>query len=236
MSDEFSNVEDGLHQVRARIQRACVANARNPQDVTILAVTKGFGPQAITAAVTAGLRDIGENYFQEAVEKFAHVSWVPGVRRHFIGRVQRNKARRIAAAFDVVQTLDDLRTAVVLDEGAASAGKLLDVLMQVNVTGDERQGIDASQVPDFFGALAAFHNLRARGLMVVGPRDQAQTQHAFAHAATILKSLHARRSDVDTLSMGMSDDLEIAVAAGSTMVRIGTALFGVRTSKAIAKR
>ncbi len=236
MTAEFYNVEQALRSVRERIQAACLASNKSSNDVTILAVTKGFGAQAISDAIAAGLCDIGENYFQEAVEKFEHVTWRPQVRRHFIGRVQRNKARRIAAAFDVVQAVDDPRSARALDEGAAAANKLLDVLVQVNVSGDERQGVAPESVTEFFRELKTLPNLRARGLMVIGPHDRAQTQPAFARAEAIFKSLRASSSGVDTLSMGMSDDLDIAVAEGSTMVRIGTALFGMRTPKTTAQR
>jgi pyridoxal phosphate enzyme (YggS family) len=236
MSAEFCNLQEALSSVRERIQAACLTSNRNPNDVTILAVTKGFGAQAISGAIAAGLCDIGENYFQEAVEKFAHVTWPAKVRRHFIGRVQRNKARRIAAAFDVVQTVDDPRAARALDEGAAAANKLLDVLIQVNVSGDERQGIAPEWVAEFFRELKTLPNLRARGLMVIGPHDRALAQQAFERAEAVFKSLRAASSGIDTLSMGMSDDLDVAVAAGSTMVRIGTALFGMRTPKASAQR
>lgn len=220
-----------LATVRVRIDRACVASGRDPRSVAILAVTKGFGSQAPAAAIAGGLTDIGENYYQEAAEKFATVAWPKGIARHYIGRVQRSKARRIAALFDVVQTVDNLALAHSLDEGAAAAGKILDVLVQVNAAGDQRQGVATNELAEFAAALAVLRNLRLRGLMAMGPRDAAETPSAFARAADCFEKLRATLPEFDVLSMGMSDDLELAVAAGSTMLRLGTALFGARPSR-----
>ncbi len=217
--------------MRSRIAAACAASGNDPRGVSVLAVTKGFGAAAPEAAIAAGLTDIGENYYQEAADKFALVSWPKGVARHFIGRVQRNKARRIAATFDVVQTVADLAVASALDDGAATEGKTLNVLVQLNVANDERQGIAPGDLADFVTALRAREHLRVRGLMIVGPRDPALTATAFSRAAACFAELRLVNPEFDTLSMGMSDDLELAVAAGSTMLRIGTALFGARPPK-----
>lgn len=198
----------------------------------ILAVTKGFGPEAIEAALEAGLSDIGENYLQEAQAKFAATAWLGRpVKRHFIGSIQRNKARRIAALFDVVQTVDELETAALLDRSAREAGKTIDVLLQVNVTGDRRAGIAPADCARFAGVLASHEGLRLRGVMSVGPADHAATPEAFDRAAEAFRAVRAIVTDADMLSLGMTDDLEAAVAAGSTMVRLGTALFGARPAK-----
>ena len=226
-----SQVIVALEDVRLRIQRACTASRRNPGDIIILAVTKGFGADAIEAALAANLTNIGENYYQEAADKFTGVFWPSGTTRHFVGRVQRNKARRIAALFDVVQTVDDLAIARSLDEGAAAAQKMLDVLVQLNAAGDLRQGIASDALDDFVSALGARKHLRVRGLMVMGPRDGTATAAAFEHARVRFEQLRSASQCFDMLSMGMSGDLEIAIAAGSTMLRIGTALFGARPAK-----
>ena len=220
-----------LEEVRSRIERACTASARNPRDITILAVTKGFGADAIEAALAANLTNIGENYYQEAADKFAAISWPIGSVRHFVGRVQRNKARRIAALFDVVQTVDDLAVARALDEGAAAAHKTLNVLVQMNAAGDLRQGVAPHAFADFVSVLGACKNLRVRGLMVIGPSDCKETSAAFERARVRFEQLRSASQGFDTLSMGMSDDLELAIVAGSTMLRIGTALFGARPAK-----
>lgn len=221
-----------LEDVRKRIASACAAAGRQPDAVRILAVTKGFGPDAIEAALEAGLSDIGENYLQEAQAKFAATAWSGRpVKRHFIGSIQRNKARRIGALFDVVQTVDDLETAALLDRCARDAGKTLDVLIQVNVIGDRRAGIAPDDCARFARELVSRDGLRLRGVMSVGPADPTATREAFDRAAQALRSVRAVVSDADMLSLGMTDDLEAAVAAGSTMVRLGTALFGARQAK-----
>lgn len=221
-----------LGDVRKRIAAACVHAGRQTDAVRVLAVTKGFGPEAIGAALEAGLSDIGENYLQEAQAKFASAAW-PGrpVRKHFIGNVQRNKARRIGALFDVVQTVDDLENATLLEQGANEHGKTLDVLLQVNVTGDLRAGIQPADCARFANALQSRERLRLRGVMAVGPADHSMTDEAFARASAAFREVRAVVPEADTLSLGMTDDLEAAVAAGSTMVRLGTALFGARPAK-----
>ncbi len=228
-----SRVRQSLAAVRSKIAHVR-APSRRPSDVAILAVSKGFGPDAVEAAIAAGLIDIGENYYQEAVDKFARVAWKPGITRHFIGRVQRNKARRIAALFDVVQTVEDLAVAEVLSRGAAEAQKVLDVLVQVNAAGDQRQGVPPEALADFVASLAAHRNLRMRGLMAMGPRDTAKTDETFARAAACFGRLRAASPAINILSMGMTDDLELAVAAGSTLLRLGAALFGSRPTKSSA--
>jgi PLP dependent protein len=221
-----------LEDVRARIARACAAAGRPADAVGILAVTKGFGPEAIEAALAAGLSDIGENYLQEARVKFASAAWpAHPVRRHFIGRVQSNKARRIAALFDVVQTVDGLETAEKLDEGARDSAKTLDVLLQVNAARDDRAGVDAERAAELARSLSRCSALRVRGVMAVGPLDPAASAEAFARAAAAFAAVHAV-TGADILSLGMTDDLEAAVTAGSTMLRLGTALFGARPAKA----
>ena len=220
-----------LENVRSRIAHARAIGAGNPGDVTILAITKGFGPDAVDAAFAAGLTNIGENYYQEAADKFAGVSWPKGAVRHFVGRVQRNKARRIAALFDVVQTVDDLAVARALAEGAAAERKTLDVLVQMNAALDSRQGIRPDELSEFVSALGECKNLRVRGLMTMGPRDATATADVFERVRLHFEQLRRASPHFDTLSMGMSDDLELAIAAGSTMLRIGTAIFGARPAK-----
>jgi pyridoxal phosphate enzyme (YggS family) len=220
-----------LAEARERIARACAAVGRPADGVQILAVTKGFGPEAIDAAIAVGLNDIGENYLQEAQAKFAAAAWPRHpVRRHFIGHIQRNKARRIAALFDVVQTVGELGVAEKLDEGARDSDKVLDVLLQVNIAGDDRAGVEPEACEDFARSLKAYSRLHLRGVMAVGPLDHAATKGAFERAASALHAIE-RVTPVEMLSLGMTGDLEAAVAAGSTMVRLGTALFGARPAK-----
>ena len=226
-----------LGELRDRIERACAQTGRDAAGIRILAVTKGFGSEAIEAAIAANIADIGENYFQEAQAKFARVAWptpngAPSrVRRHFIGRVQSNKARKIAGLFDVVQTVGDARIAAALDRGAAEAGKSLDVLIQVNVADDDRNGVPAAQSAELAREITQLPALHLRGVMAVGPLDPARARPAFEAAAAVYRTLAAEYASIDTLSMGMTGDLEVAIAAGTTMLRIGTALFGPRPVK-----
>jgi pyridoxal phosphate enzyme (YggS family) len=224
------DVRAALDAVRARIARSC-PKGTEAENVAIVAVTKGFGPDAPRAAITAGLRDLGENYYQEAAAKYAQVMRPAGVLLHFIGRVQRNKARRIAELFDVVQTVDDVSVARALDEAATAAHKTLTVLVQVNVALDQRQGVMPVDFRAFVKTLDGMPGLAVRGLMAMGPRRLSEAPEAFARARACFDELQQAHPQVDTLSMGMSDDLESAVAAGSTMVRVGTALFGARPAQ-----
>jgi pyridoxal phosphate enzyme (YggS family) len=227
---DAAKVKEALAGLQERIERACPKNA-DPKDVAIVAVTKGFGPAAPRAAIAVGLRQLGENYYQEAAAKYAHVSRPAGVSLHFIGRVQRNKARRIAELFEAVQTVDDLRVARALDEAAKALQKTLLVLVQVNVALDQRQGVTLDDVPAFVDSLGGMRNLLVRGLMAMGPQRLGDAAEAFARARACFEQLQRAYPQIDTLSMGMSDDLESAVAAGSTMVRVGTALFGARPAR-----
>jgi PLP dependent protein len=228
MKPATENIAQTLACVRAKISAICKAVRRDPLAVAIVAVTKGFGPGEIQSALAAGLFDVGENYYQEAAAKFDQIKWPLGARRHFIGRVQRNKARRIAALFDMVQTVDNLETAEALHRGAADMGKVLDVLVQANTAGDHRQGVVPDLLVEFAREVDRHPNLRVRGLMVMGPNDKMATPSAFARAAESFDQLRRRMHSINILSMGMSDDMEIALEHGSTMLRLGTALFGSR--------
>lgn len=220
-----------LQRVRERIAKACERAGRSPADVRILAVTKGFGPEAIAAALAAGLTDIGENYVQEAERKFSAAAWPAApVRRHFIGHVQANKARRIATLFDMVQTIDAYETASKLDAACRERDREIDVLVQVNVAGDARAGVAPADAASFVRSLRPLPSLHVRGMMAVGPDDASAIDDAFATARRTFESLRGAIG-ADVLSLGMSGDLEAAIAAGSTMVRLGTALFGARPAK-----
>ena len=215
-------IDERVKNVRARVDAVAVASGRPP--VTILGVTKMQPQDVVRSAIDAGLTDIGENYLQEAREK---LSELPPVRTHFIGHVQTNKAKAIAALFDVVQSVDRLDAGLALAKAARNSGKPLAVLVQVNISPSERFGVDPADAP----ALAA--QLRAAGLIVdgvmaIGPitDDLTETDAAFARAATAFAAVGGT-----TLSLGMSGDWERAIAHGSTMIRLGTAIFGPRPAR-----
>lgn len=194
-----------------------------------MAVTKTHGPDAVEAAYAAGVLDVGENKVQEAEGKMAQVA-VP-VRWHLIGHLQRNKARS-ALRFDLVHSMDSERLAAALHDEAVKAARSLDVLLQVNVSGeDSKGGVALADVPALADRLHALGTLRVRGVMTMAPFEAAEAtlRTVFAGARTARVALQQAGHPAEWLSMGMSGDYEIAVEEGATHVRLGTVLFGSRT-------
>ena len=220
-----TTVRDRLLFLRSETERVCRASGRAEHDVRILGVSKRQPREAILAAINAGLEDVGENYVQEARAKF---EGLPAVRKHFIGHLQTNKAKAIAQTFDVVQSIDRLDAGRALARASHALGKPLDVLVQINISPAERFGAPPTQAPQLAEDLRAL-GLRVDGVMAIGPvtDDRAEIQRAFALAATTFERVGGA-----TLSLGMSDDWQLAVAAGSTMIRLGTSLFGPRSTAA----
>ncbi|TXI24684.1 MAG: YggS family pyridoxal phosphate-dependent enzyme [Ottowia sp.] len=224
-----------LQHVRARIATACQQAGRNVQDVTLLAVSKTFGPEAVRAAAAAGQRDFGENYIQEGVDKIAALADLRDqLRWHCIGPIQSNKTRLVAEHFDWVHTVDRLKIAERLSAQRPADRPPLNVCIQVNIDGGaNKSGVAPGEALALARAVAALPQLKLRGLMsipeIAPDFEAARAVHASARA--LFDQLNADGLGLDTLSMGMSDDLEAAIAAGSTMVRVGTAIFGSRASK-----
>lgn len=221
-------VQEAVAEVRTRIADAR-ARGGHGQDVTLIAVTKTHGPEAVLAAYAAGVTDVGENRVQEAESKMAQVS-VP-VRWHLIGHLQRNKAKH-ALRFSLVHGLDSERLAVALHDEAVKAGTSLDVLVQVNVSGEgSKSGFAPSEVPAFADRLHQLPGLRVRGVMTMAPfeADEGVLRTVFSGARATRAQLQAAGHAAEWLSMGMSGDYEIAVEEGATHVRLGTVLFGSRT-------
>lgn len=226
-----------LQTVQARIAAACAAVGRDPASVRLLAVSKTFGPEAVRAAHQAGLFAFGENYIQEAVAKMTVLADVP-LEWHCIGPIQSNKTRPVAEHFAWVQTVDRLKIAQRLAEQRPAHLPPLQICLQVNVDGGPtKAGIAPEELPELARAVRALPRLRLRGLMCIpDPQpDAVAMQAVFARARALFEALRADWGGPDplpdTLSMGMSADLEAAIAAGSTLVRIGSALFGVRPVK-----
>ena len=221
-------IEAHVHAVRQRISAALQGEAR---EVTLVAVAKQRGPEEIRAALAAGCRDIGESYVQEALPKIAALAGAP-IRWHYIGHVQTNKARDIAASFDWVHGVDRLKAAAALDR-ARPEGAPLQVCVQVNISAEATKGgVAPAEALSLCRAVAAMPRLRLRGLMgMASPTGDTTVQHAqFASLRKVFDEVRAAGIALDTLSMGMSDDFEAAVAEGSTMVRIGSAIFGARAA------
>jgi len=224
----FEALPERLAQVRAELAR------RAPQQITIVAVTKGFGTEAIRAALDAGLADIGENRVQEAVQKQDELGAGGrglGIRWHLIGHLQRNKARVVAGRFDLVHSLDSLELARELDR-RSGGGAPQRVFLQVNVAREaQKSGCALEDAPMLARQIAALEHLRLEGLMTLAPlTDDEDVQRRTFRG---LRDLRDRIKEEDgvwlpTLSMGMSDDYASAVLEGATVIRLGTALFGPR--------
>lgn len=233
----MTTIESNLQGVRSRMAAACSQAGRDVKAVTLLAVSKTFGPEAVAEALAAGQQAFGENYIQEGVDKIlalrashpqAAIEW------HCIGPVQSNKTRLVAAHFDWVQSVDRLKIAQRLSEQRPENLPPLQVCLQVNVDGGaNKSGVSPAELPALADAVAALPRLRLRGLMCIPePAEGFAVQRAlFARAKDLWDDLNARGFGLDTLSMGMSDDLDAAIAAGSTMVRVGRAVFGHRPRK-----
>ncbi|MCX7197726.1 MAG: YggS family pyridoxal phosphate-dependent enzyme [Proteobacteria bacterium] len=227
-------IGDNLQAVRARIAAAEIAAGRDPASAGLLAVSKTFGAEAVLAARAAGQRAFGESYVQEAVEKIATVA-DPGIEWHFIGPLQSNKTRLVAEHFDWVHSVSSLRIARRLSEQRPASRGPMSICLQVNVSGEaSKAGVSEAELPALASAVATLPSLRLRGLMCIpAPAEGFAAQRApFAELARMLQRLRGAGMDVDTLSMGMSDDLEAAIAEGATWVRVGTAIFGSRTGAA----
>jgi pyridoxal phosphate enzyme (YggS family) len=222
LSKGESQVLEGYRTLLAEVDDELERCGRQRGSVTIVGVSKRQPVDRIVAAIGAGLRDVGENYLQEAREKFEHL---PPVRKHFIGHLQTNKAKAVAATFDVVQSVDRIEAGAALARAAAALGKELPVLLQLNVSPAERFGCPAPEAPALAEALRAQQGLRLDGVMAIGPitGDEGEISRAFEVAAKTFALVGG-----STLSIGMSGDWRLAVRAGSTMIRIGTALFGGR--------
>ena len=223
----MSTIANNIAKVAARIREAAQAAARNPDQVHLLAVSKTQPAAAIRQACQAGLHDFGENYLQEALEKQADLADLP-LTWHFIGPIQSNKTKSIAEHFDWVHSVDRLKIAQRLSDQRPESLPPLNICLQVNVSGEaSKSGCEPQDVPQLAQAIAALPRLRLRGLMAIPEPTDDPTEQRAAFAR--LRHLQAElQMDLDTLSMGMSQDLEAAIAEGATWVRIGTALFGAR--------
>lgn len=221
----MTNIAENLATVRARLAAAEAAAGRPAGAVTLLAVSKTQPAEAVRAAHAAGQGAFGENYVQEGVAKTQALADLP-LAWHFIGPIQSNKTRAIAEHFAWVHSVDRLKIAQRLSEQRPADMPPLQVLIQVNIDDEaSKAGVTPAELPALAQAVVALPRLRLRGLMCI-PRPG--NVEAFQALAKTLQDLHATIPGLDTLSMGMSDDLEPAVAAGATMVRIGTAIFGAR--------
>jgi hypothetical protein len=222
--------------VRERIARAAVRAGRRPEEVTLVAVSKTFPPEAVRAAYEAGLRDFGENRVQEAETKAAALADLRAeVRWHLVGRLQSNKARPAAALFDRIHSVDEVKLGQRLERAAEESRRTLPVLVQVNLGGEEtKAGLDESLLFGTLDALRGCKRIHVDGLMAIPPflEDPEAVRPYFRRLRQLRDEAVARRLLRGAeLSMGMSHDFEVAVEEGATLVRVGTALFGDRPGK-----
>ena len=226
----MSRIAVNLHTVRARIASAACAAGRDPAAIHLLAVSKTWPAGAVREAFAAGQRAFGENYVQEASEKASALGEL-GLEWHFIGPLQSNKTRIVAEVFDWVHSVDRLKIAERLSTQRDAARAPLQLCLQVNVSGEQsKSGVPPHEVSALAHAVAALPRLRLRGLMCIPEPDgdPALLRRRFSLLRQLRDQLRAEGVDLDTLSMGMSHDLEAAIAEGATVVRVGTSIFGER--------
>ena len=229
----INSIAERLTEIRRAIGQACAQCHRATSEVTLVAVSKTKPVAAISAAIAAGQRHFGENYVQEGVQKIQHFSDDQSLTWHFIGPIQSNKTRDIAEHFSWVHSIDRIKIAQRLQQQRPPHLPPLNVLIQVNIDDeDSKSGVAPAQVVELAAEISQLPQLKLRGLMAI-PRpssEPAQQARSLAAMQRLFMQLKAQYSDLDTLSMGMSDDLSVAVEHGSTMVRIGSAIFGPRVS------
>ncbi len=215
-------VAEGYAAVRASVDAAARRAGRDPASIALVGVTKRQSREAVESALAAGLHDVAESYVQEAVPKLAGLAAC----KHFIGHIQTNKAKAIVATFDVVQSIDRLDAGLAIAKAARSANRPMRALVQINISPTERYGVAPDDAPALAERLRSDEGLAIDGIMAIAPNtdDRAEIARAFARAAETLVAVGGT-----TLSIGMSGDYEQAIDCGSTMLRIGTAIFGART-------
>lgn len=237
-SPDFDLVNDQLsarmNEIQEKIAAASAIAGRKPDVITIIAVTKTFPPEIVKEALTMGLTHIGENRIQEA-ERKVEVVRGKGI-FHLIGNLQSNKVKKAVSMFDWIQTIDDFDVAAEISKRAVEQNRSLQVLIEVNSSGEpQKHGAEPDEVLKIAERVMSLPQLTLRGLMTVGPLtdDESQIKRAFAQTNELFESIKQDSgSEIDTLSMGMSDDYELAIREGSTMIRLGSILFGRRNADA----
>lgn len=230
-------IRDNIETIRSRIRAACARAGRNPEDVALLAVSKTFPAGAIAEAFAAGIRDVGENYVQELLEKREQLDTLP-IRWHFIGHLQSNKVKYIAGWVHLIHAVDNPGLAHEVNKRGLQANRVIDVLVEVNTTGEQTKfGVKPEETVEFVESLAEFQNIRVAGLMTMGPfLPDPEGSRPMFQTLRLLKNDVARLNqpnvDMKHLSMGMTGDFEVAIDEGATIIRIGTAIFGTRTKNA----
>ncbi len=232
----MDDLVERIRQVRLRVAEAARRSGRSIDDVTIVAVTKTVPAERVALAYELGLKVFGENRVQEARAKIAILQY-PLMRWHLIGHLQSNKVARAVELFDLIHSVDSIRLAEALERSAAARGKVMPVLLQVNISGEaSKEGVSVDDLPALAAEALRLPHLRVQGLMTIAPytTEPEEARPVFRRLRELRDDLRERFPDGlwDTLSMGMTNDYEVAIEEGATMVRIGRAIFGERSSEA----
>jgi len=226
----MTSIKDNIANINLQIFNACQQAKRSAEQVTLLAVSKTKTSQMIEQAYLSGQREFGESYIQEAVEKVNLLQQLTDIIWHFIGPIQSNKTKLIAENFSWVHSIDRIKIAKRLNDHRSSKDTPLNVCLQVNISGEEsKSGVSIEELDELVTVIEQCEHLTLRGLMAI-PEKNASTQ-TFVKMQKLFNELKDAHPSVDTLSMGMSGDLSTAISAGSTMVRVGSAIFGARADK-----
>ena len=226
-------IAENVKNIQEKIKNACIAAGRNPDSVTLIAVTKTFGFLDVDEVVRAGVQDIGESYVQEVREKKPKVS-ESGIRWHFLGHLQSNKVKYIAEWVHLIHSVDHENVAAEIQKRGAMLARVMDVLIEVNTSGEPSKfGVRPSQAIELVNKMSSQPNMKVRGLMTVGPftSDLEESRRSFRLLKSVFDEINDAKvlqEPMQHLSMGMTHDFEVAIEEGSTMVRIGTAIFGTR--------
>jgi len=224
-----STIAERVEAVRLQIADACLRSGRSPEEVTVVAVTKGFPPEAVREGFAAGLNQFGENRVQEAQAKLPLLAdLAPRPTWHMVGHLQTNKVKTVLSLFDIIQSVDSLHLAQEISRRAPQSVRV-PVLLEVNVAGEAaKYGFSPDELPAAAEQVRALPGLEVRGLMTVAPMvaDPQQARPVFRRLRSLAESL-----DLRELSMGMTDDFEVAVEEGATIVRVGRAIFGERSER-----
>ncbi len=228
--DTGVNIKENIAAVRARIAAAAQRAGRNPEDITLVAVSKTVEPQRIIEAIDGGITHLGENRVQELVKKY---DAIPGrIQWHLIGHLQTNKVKYIIDKVSLVHSVDSIELAKEIDRRANRRGTVVNILIQVNVAGEETKfGISPDQVEDMIEEIRSYPGIKVKGLMTIAPFAENPEEIRYVFRELNKKYIDIKRKNIDNidmeyLSMGMSNDFEVAIEEGSNMVRIGTAIFG----------
>ena len=227
------SIAENVAAIRAGIAEAAIAAGRDPREILLCAATKMNGPEAVREAIAAGVDCCGENRVQELTAKQAEGAYA-GAPVHFIGHLQRNKVRQVVGRVDLIQSVDSLRLLSAIDQEAARQGILQDILLEINVGREaSKTGFVPEELPGIMENFSNFSHVHLRGLMAIPPicQNPADCREFFQEICRLSVDIGAKKSDnisVGILSMGMSGDYRGAIACGSTMIRVGTAIFGAR--------